>query len=189
MARAGTRSADDWVDAAYERFNAGGLGAVKVEAVARDLGTTKGSFYWHFTDRPALVRAVTERWEARETDRFIVAAEGPGGSPHERLSRLFSDVAERNRVREGEAALYREAEAEGVADIVRRVSERRVAYLAELIGALGIEVGEARRRAVASLAMVLGMQQLAHVRYEAHVDEAALTATALAMATSGVVAS
>jgi AcrR family transcriptional regulator len=75
MARAGNTSADDWVDAAYERFNAGGLGAVKVEAVARDLGTTKGSFYWHFTDRPALVRAVTERWEARETDRFIAAAE------------------------------------------------------------------------------------------------------------------
>lgn len=188
MARAGNRSADDWVDAAYERFNAGGLGAVKVEAVARDLGTTKGSFYWHFTDRPALVRAVTERWEARETDRFIAAAEHPGGPPHERLARLFSEVAERNRVRDGEAALYREAEAEGVADIVRRVSERRVAYLAELIGALGIEAEEARRRAVASLAMVLGMQQLAHVRYEAKVDEAVLTATALAMATSGAVA-
>jgi hypothetical protein len=75
-----------------------------------------------------------------------------------------------------------------VADIVRRVSERRVAYLAELIGALGIEAQEARRRAVASLAMVLGMQQLAHVRYDAQVDEAALTATALAMATSGAVA-
>jgi AcrR family transcriptional regulator len=176
------------VDAGYERFNGGGLGAVKVEAVARDLGTTKGSFYWHFTDRPALVRAVTERWEARETDRFIAAADRPGGSPHDRLARLFAEVAERSRVRDGEAALYREAEAEGVADIVRRVSERRVAYLAELIGALGIDADEARRRAVASLAIVLGLQQLAHARFEARVDEAALTATALAMATRGAVA-
>lgn len=185
MARAGSRSADDWVDAAYERFNAGGLRAVRVEAVARELGTTKGSFYWHFTDRPALVRAVTERWEARETDRFIADAERPGGLPRERLARLFAEVAERSRVRDGEAALYREAEAEGVADIVRRVSERRVAYLADLIGALGIEAEEARRRAVASLAIVLGLQQLAHVRFEARVDEAALTATALGMATDG----
>ena len=56
-------SADDWVDAAYRRFNEGGLAAVRVEAVARDLGATKGSFYWHFTDRGALVDDVLTRWE------------------------------------------------------------------------------------------------------------------------------
>ena len=45
------RSGSDWVRAAGRRLAAGGIGAVAVETLARDLGVTKGSFYWHFRDR------------------------------------------------------------------------------------------------------------------------------------------
>lgn len=183
MTSSSRRSAVDWVDAAYDCFTDGGLAAVRVEVVARRLGTSKGSFYWHFADRAALVNAVVERWEARETERFIAAAEALGGTAQERLFALFTQVAASRRERDGEAGIYREAEGHGVAAAVRRVSERRVGYLSELLAALGFEAAEARRRAIASLAIVLGLQQLALVGFDERVDDAALVLTAFVMAT------
>jgi len=78
-----TTTQQDWVDAAYSAFLADGLAAVRVEPLARVLGATKGSFYWHFADRAALVGAVVERWEAQETDAVIALAEA-GGTPAQR---------------------------------------------------------------------------------------------------------
>ena len=44
---------EDWVDAALAAIAEGGVAAVAVEPIAARLGTTKGSFYWHFHDRDA----------------------------------------------------------------------------------------------------------------------------------------
>jgi len=46
---------DDWVEAARSAMVEGGIDAVAVEPLARRLGVTKGSFYWHFKDRRALL--------------------------------------------------------------------------------------------------------------------------------------
>ncbi|MCB0892947.1 MAG: helix-turn-helix transcriptional regulator, partial [Propionibacteriaceae bacterium] len=44
-------SRQDWVDAALRSTAQVGLENVSVEALAKTLNATKGSFYWHFTDR------------------------------------------------------------------------------------------------------------------------------------------
>ena len=54
MVKAST-SKQAWLDAAYATFRSEGLAAVRVEPLARSLGATKGSFYWHFHDRAELV--------------------------------------------------------------------------------------------------------------------------------------
>ena len=59
----------DWVDAALEAIEEGGLPAVAVEPLARRLGVTKGSFYHHFADRRELVRATLDEWQRR----FVLA--------------------------------------------------------------------------------------------------------------------
>src|SRR5262249_59889731 len=41
-----------WVDAALEALGEGGLASVAVVPLAERLGATKGSFYWHFRNRP-----------------------------------------------------------------------------------------------------------------------------------------
>jgi len=46
---------DDWLRAARLALLRGGVEAVRVEKLARDLGVTKGSFYWHFKDRDELL--------------------------------------------------------------------------------------------------------------------------------------
>ena len=150
---------EDWVDAAYARFSEGGIGAVSVEAVARDLGATKGSFYWHFTDRGALIDDVLTRWEELETERLIDLVERVE-DPAERLSKLLEVIAHRTTERSGERTLFAEAAALGITDVVARATERRVSYTARLLEAVGIEPADARRRAVIVVAAVVGYQQL-----------------------------
>src|SRR5262249_32384697 len=59
--------AEDWEDAALEALGSSGLAAVNVQSLARTLGVTKGSFYWHFADREALLKATLARWEESYT--------------------------------------------------------------------------------------------------------------------------
>ena len=151
------RTADDWLEAAYARFHAEGLAGIRVEAIARDLGSTKGSFYWHFADRAALVAAVMERWELDETESFIVEADR-APDPRTRLEVLFAAVARRRAP--GEQRLYSDAVEQGVGDVVARVTERRVSYVAAALEELGVAPDEARRRGLSAVALVLGLEQL-----------------------------
>ena len=61
-------SAEDWAQAALDLIAEQGVAAVAVEPLARRLGVTKGSFYWHFPSRDALLSAALERWEAVEQE-------------------------------------------------------------------------------------------------------------------------
>lgn len=179
-------SADDWLDAAYRRFNEGGLSAVRVEAIARDLGATKGSFYWHFADRAAIVAAVMERWERSETD-FVIDLVERAGTPEERLAALYDVIVDRMGERGGERTLYLDAVPESVDAAVARVTERRIAYVASLLVDAGFEPDEARRRGASVVAAVIGFQQLAAGGWKAgpEVGTHDLTASILGMSLSG----
>src|SRR3954451_17545424 len=66
-------TAADWSEAALRALAHGGLTAVALEPLAKALGTTKGSFYWHFADRNALLEAALGLWEHRDTEGVIAA--------------------------------------------------------------------------------------------------------------------
>ena len=51
-----------WIAAAFDALAEGGIDAVRVEPLAKALGITKGSFYWHFADRRALLDAMLDAW-------------------------------------------------------------------------------------------------------------------------------
>lgn len=176
-------SRETWIEAAYERFSAEGITAVAVEPVARAVGATKGSFYWHFADRRALVDAVLERWRERETESLIAEVERiePAAA---RLGGLLDVIAHRTGERSGERTLYADATGH-VREFVASVTERRVSYLASLIEASGVAGDEARRRAVIVVAAVIGYQQLVSGGWDAASDPRSLVGTlrSLAMGT------
>ena len=68
-------SAEDWERGALDLIAAQGLAAVAVEALARQLGVTKGSFYWHFPTRDALIKAALKRWESQDTEALFAQVE------------------------------------------------------------------------------------------------------------------
>ena len=164
-------SADDWTQAALDALARGGLAAVAVEPLAKELGTTKGSFYWHFADRNALIAAALDRWETRDTDLVIAAVErGEDATTRLRdLLRLAFTTAvagaEPGR-RSVELALQANAGHPLVAATLRRVTERRLAYLTTLFTELGLSPARARDRGLLAYSAFLGHAQLAHATPE-----------------------
>jgi AcrR family transcriptional regulator len=172
---------DTWIDAAYARFNFGGLGSIKVESLSRDLAASKGSFYWHFKDRQDLIIAVMERWEQDATGSIIWSAEREG-DPFDRLVTLYTEVGERLYERGGERTLYSEADSEGVMEIVARVTQRRIDYVTAILRELEVEQPE--ERAALAVGAVIGLQQLVTGGWEPLRGDA-LTRAMVAMSLAG----
>src|SRR5688572_28927558 len=148
-------TADDWAEAALEAIAGGGLEAVAVEPLARTLGVTKGSFYWHFASRDALLRAALALWERKETDD-VLARVGAEPDPYERIVKLFK--AANSSVRAGRLYLAIAAAEDRplVREFVRRVSQRRVGYLFDCYRALGFGESVARHWARFAYATFMG---------------------------------
>lgn len=81
--------ANAWADAALTELAEHGIDGVRVEVLAKLLRVTKGSFYWHFKDRDALLAAMLERWRRRATLLLIERLDRAGSSPADRLSELL----------------------------------------------------------------------------------------------------
>ena len=147
---------DDWAAAALSALADGGLGAVRVEALAPGLGASKGSFYWHFADRAALVDAALALWEERDGETFAETLD-PDEDPHEQLRALFALVLDDPHAGEVDAALATDASDPQVASALERVTRRRLRTLEQLFGALGFGRGQARRRALTAYSAYLGV--------------------------------
>jgi AcrR family transcriptional regulator len=154
---------DDWAAAALAALGEGGVKAVAVEPLAARLGTTKGSFYWHFPNRDALLRSALELWEERDTNAVHAEVEAASDDPTVRLRVLIGRVARRDRVL---VALLAAADGRTVASVLKRVNEQRIGFLQELLAEAGLEAGEARRRAVLAYSAYLGHAQLLHATPE-----------------------
>src|SRR5271170_185016 len=86
--RSGSLAPGDWARAALAAIARGGIAAVAVESVAADLGATKGSFYWHFKNRDALIQAALDLWEQTRTESVIEDLQHEP-DPAERLRKLL----------------------------------------------------------------------------------------------------
>lgn len=73
-------SAEVWLDAAYDLLVEGGVESVKVMPLAARLGLSRTSFYWHFTDREALLAGLVARWQSRNTANLMARAHTAAGS-------------------------------------------------------------------------------------------------------------
>jgi AcrR family transcriptional regulator len=154
-------SADDWAQAALVALGEGGLSAVAIERLATRLGTTKGSFYWHFPNRRALIDAALARWEQRRTEAVIAGMEREP-DPRQRLRRLFGEGMEAAPTDRTEVALLANADDPMVAPALRRVTQRRIDYLVGLFEQLGLPPADAHRRGLLAYTVYLGVLQLAH---------------------------
>jgi len=155
-------SAADWEAAALDALAESGLGGVAVEPLARRLGVTKGSFYWHFADREALLKAALSRWEEAHTER-VIAAVSDVRDPRERLVRLLGLGLAGGRSDRIHIALAN-ANHPLVRDALARVTHRRLEYLESCYVGLGRPRGEARRSALMAYTVYVG---LIHLRLEA----------------------
>ena len=148
---------DDWVAAGLKVLVEGGVGAVKILPLAQGMGVTRGSFYWHFKSRAALLERLLDAWEATNTRAILEAAAGPGTlvDRYIALSRLWLgwsdfdprlDAAVRNWGRCDAAVLTR----------LKVADKRRVAAFVEMIESEGYGPVMAQHRAYALYCMQMG---------------------------------
>ena len=158
---------DDWTEAALEALAGGGITAVAVEPLAKALRTTKGSFYWHFADRNALLTATLQLWEERDTDRVIADLDVSRDTMtrlRHLLRQTFTSVTDGSAASAGtvELALQASASQPLVAATLGRVTRRRLDLLTKLYVELGLSPAPARDRALLAYTAYLGHAQLAH---------------------------
>jgi AcrR family transcriptional regulator len=153
---------DRWVEEGLRALAAGGPDAVRVEGLAKKLGVTKGGFYGYFADRDALLEAMLDAWERESTDEVIDRVEREGGDPRTKIQRAgvltFSsdrllpiDLAIRDWARRDEA----------VAERLRRVDNRRMALLREMIGTFCSDADEVEARSLLAFCVAIGEHFLA----------------------------
>jgi AcrR family transcriptional regulator len=158
-------TAEDWSAAALAALERNGLAAIAVEPIAKTLGATKGSFYWHFTGRDDLIAAALELWERRDTDGVIAAVDraAEGADRLRLLLRIvFMAVVETPGAGAIELALQPHADHRLVAPVLARVTERRMSTLEALFAEQGLSKAQARDRALLAYTTYLGHAQLAH---------------------------
>jgi len=129
---------EDWLRAARLALLRGGVDEVRVECLARDLHVTKGSFYWHFTDRQELLEILIREWEEELQHDIIPRLSGlRGRAALKRLLRLMVDrvpLSESGQLPSDAAMFTWASVSSDVARRVNRAERKRIALLTELVG-------------------------------------------------------
>ena len=128
----------DWLRAARLALLHGGVEAVRVERLARELHVTKGSFYWHFSDREELLEILLQEWEQELSDQIIPQLRERKGS--EALSFLVRLLVKRVPLGEqgllpSDAAIFTwAAVSPAVGERVNRAEGERIRLLKQIVG-------------------------------------------------------
>ncbi|HYQ79244.1 MAG TPA: TetR/AcrR family transcriptional regulator [Solirubrobacterales bacterium] len=156
MAKAQTPR-EAWIEAAMRALAAGGPDAVRIEALAKDLGVTKGGFYWHFDDRAALMEETLDSWEQSGTEDVIATVDKDSEEPRAKLRRLFELAPAAKDLFAAELALRDWARRDPAVDTrLRRVDDRRMAYLRSLFAQFLDSEQEVEARAMLAYSLFVG---------------------------------
>jgi AcrR family transcriptional regulator len=152
-----------WIEEGLRALAAGGPDAVRVEALARALGVTKGGFYNHFVDRLALLDEMLDTWERLMIDQVIERVEAEGGDGRAKLRRLYALGASSARgLIKIELAIRDWARRDkAVAKRLKRIDNRRMDYLRSLFGEFCPDADEVEVRCLQVMSLFIGTPLLA----------------------------
>ena len=164
----------DWVDAATGILVDENVRGIRIDVLCKKLGVTKGSFYWHFEGRPALLNAILERWHKRMTTNVIYRLGVEAGNPFDRLRALLAlPRATRSpafaRIEQSiRDWCRRDRQAQNA---VEEVDKIRLAYISDLFEQQGLEPDVAARRAYIAYAFLMGDSVLRNTVQPKDLDE------------------
>lgn len=152
-------SAADWQQAALDALSEGGLQNIAIEMLAKRLGVTKGSFYWHFDSRDALIQAALELWESQEQVQVFGKLDALPDA-QARLVALVSLVAHEIKAHKIYSELLKAIDHPLVKPLLERVSKRRIDYLTASFRQAGMPRKLALNRARLTYASYVGFLQM-----------------------------
>lgn len=125
-----------WLNAGLQALVAQGPEGLRVMQIAKQMGVTKGSFYWHFKDLAEFQTAVLDEWERCHTRQAIACVEAFGGDHATKLRNVFLGSAGDNfpLARSVRAWSLINANAR---EVQTRVDQSRIDYLEQLLRGVG----------------------------------------------------
>jgi AcrR family transcriptional regulator len=172
-------SAQDWLDRGLKVLAARGVSALKAEPLAKEMGVSRGSFYWHFADIGAFQAAILKHWREVAAEAIIANVEAAAGNEDPLavlLRQVFSEKLALERAVRSWAAFDAAAN-----HAVQAIDRRRLDYVERLISARGVaaEMAEARAHILywAFLGYALSDKPLARAQREAVLVELIRIAT------------
>jgi AcrR family transcriptional regulator len=157
----------DWILAGFRALAAGGLSALRVEPVARAIGASKGSFYWHFIGPADWRDAMLDFWQKAALSDVLVAVEHEPDA-RARLYQLIRIVSTMGRAADhggvmAEPALRAWAQSDAtVARAIADVDAARVQFLAQSLQEAKLPALDANVAARLIYAAHIGQQALGH---------------------------
>jgi AcrR family transcriptional regulator len=138
-------SAKDWLDQGLRALARSGFTALKAEPLAKAMGVSRGSFYWHFADIGAYHAAILKHWREVAAEQIIANIEAASGDDNPLqllLRRAFgTKPALENAIRTW-ATLDPAARS-----AVQAIDRRRQGYVENLLKESGLSADVARPRA------------------------------------------
>ena len=166
-------SAKDWLDQGLKALANRGFTALKAEPLAKAMGVSRGSFYWHFADIGAFHAAILARWHEVAAEQIIANVEAASKDQNPLallLRRVFGERLTLERAVRTWASVDPAARA-----AVQAIDRRRLSYVEGLLVQSGLSAELARARAQifywAFLGFALSDQPLPKTRQQAVVDE------------------
>jgi AcrR family transcriptional regulator len=139
-------SARDWIDQGLRTLAMRGFSALKAEPLAKAMGVSRGSFYWHFADIGAFHAAILKAWREVAAEAIITNVEAAAKSGEDALSALLRQVFSERLALERAVRNWAAFDA-AARSAVLAIDRRRLDYVAGLIRARGVAPATAQVRA------------------------------------------
>src|ERR1700751_4801259 len=124
-------SASDWLEQGIRTLAQDGFTALKAEPLAKAMGVSRGSFYWHFADVEAFHAEILKYWREIAAERIIDDVEAAAGKDNALellLHRVFGE-----RLGLGKPGRRRAVVDSMALAAVRATDKRRLAYVERLL--------------------------------------------------------
>lgn len=149
-------SREDWLRAALSTLQYRGVEGIKIVGLARDLGVTSGSFYWHFKDLNDLLTSALEFWEVELTDNIMIQAREFEGPAEDRILNLMTEVVRNDAAAPDHAiSVWARRDPTAIA-VYQRTLEKRFGFASWMFEQVGFKDDDAVLRGRLLVAYLMG---------------------------------
>jgi AcrR family transcriptional regulator len=145
-----------WIDAGLRALSMGGPEAIRIDVLAQELGVTRGGFYGYFGSRDAFLEEMLDEWERRCIVATVERVEKEGGDARKKVWRAGMLTFSKDLVPVDLAVRDWARHEKSVAKRLRRVDNRRMEYLRELIGGFCTDQDEIEARSLLAFSLAIG---------------------------------
>jgi AcrR family transcriptional regulator len=138
-------SAADWLDLGLRTLAKGGFTALKAEPLAKAMGVSRGSFYWHFADIGVYHAAILKHWRDVAAEQ-VIANLKVVSKDRDALALLLRQAFSSTPALENAVRTWATVDPAARA-AVQAIDQRRLDYIETMLKRAGFAADMARARA------------------------------------------